>query len=120
MKDLYKTDMDWTKTGLLSGLSEDDSIVMTSMLNKLSKIVVDESIKFVLYPILRRCFNQSGITDVEWIVNDFVLWEKENKEMLERLYAHVYMKLDASFEMCAMYSDIHGNRYLKYHKIKSL
>ena len=113
--------VNWEDTGLLNGISDDKKILVSSMLDNLRELVIDdksidEKIRYGIFTVVRRCFDLSGITDVQWLAKDYQLWCEENKEMISNLRCHVYMKLDAEVEIYALYSDIHGNRYLKQHR----
>jgi len=112
--------VDWESTGLLNGISDDKKMLVSSMLDNQRELVIDdksidENIRYGIFAVARRCFDLSGITDVQWLVKDYQLWCEENKEMISNLRCQVYMKLDGEVELIAMYSDIHGNRYLKQH-----
>jgi hypothetical protein len=113
--------MDWLKTGLLNGLKQENVEEFVSVLDRTLKIVdaldVDEKFKDWIYPVIRRSYDCSGITDAEWLVRDFQKWSLENESLINNLYAHVYMKLDASVELVAIYSGDHGNRYMKEHNL---
>jgi uncharacterized protein YfbU (UPF0304 family) len=105
--------IEWEKTGLLKGLEEADKYIVSSMLDKASQIIKPENYNAFL-PVVRLCYNASGLTDIEWLIKDFEKWLEEEAEMVNNILS-AYRALDAEVEIENRYTDIHGNRYIKQH-----
>ena len=107
----------WEPTGLLKGLSSFDGVEVSELLEKATYYINEDFESSLILSIVRRCWELSRITDIEWLANDFKNWLRENQELLEYRAKNCYMPMDNEVETTVMYSEEHGNRYMKQHKL---
>jgi hypothetical protein len=108
----------WKSTGLLNGVKkEEEEKELITMFDKALPLIQNSSLEKSIFSVIRRSYDLSGITDVEWLIEDFQKWSLENELLINNINNSVYMKLDGEVEIVSMYSDIHGNRYIKQHNL---
>ena len=116
---------------MLSGLEESDKIVVSTMLDKVKESLFDKTIKIDesieceekienLLNIIKPCYINSGITDVDWLIKDFQAWYIENESWIKSFREKLnnnkeYIPIDEKLELQGRYANEHGNRYMKQH-----